>query len=109
LGFCQQQEQEDKSMSEDREAALTALQTLSASIDTLSKIAIRDLLIPATSALYEQSLQAAYDELTTVEEAVDTLGEQLEYHHCRLGGALEELRQLRGQTSPGSDADQTTV
>jgi spore cortex formation protein SpoVR/YcgB (stage V sporulation) len=96
-------------MRDDGEEALTALKSLSANIHTLSKIAIRDLLSPTTYSLYERSLQVAYDALTSVEDALTALGMKLEYHHWRLGGALEELRPLRIHIPSVPDTNQTTV
>ena len=52
------------------------------------------MLEPDKYYLYEDTLQEAYDALTTVEDAVTTLGMKLEYQHWRLGGAVDELRPL---------------
>ena len=53
--------------------------------------------------LYEQTLQEAYDALTTVEDALTSLGMKLEYEHFRLGGALDELKPLLIHTRSPSD------
>jgi hypothetical protein len=84
----------DTPMNEFEEETLTALRNLFDNVNTLRQIAIRDMLIPETYQLYEESLQAAYDALTTVEDALASLGMKLEYEHWRLGGAVEELEPL---------------
>lgn len=76
------------------EETVTALRTLFDKVKTLRQIAIREMLIPETFQLYEENLQAAYDALTTVEDALASLGMKLEYVHWRLGGAVEELTPL---------------
>ena len=43
---------------------------------------------------YEQTLQEAYDALTTVEDALTSIGMKLEYEHFRIGGAVDELKPL---------------
>jgi hypothetical protein len=63
----------------------------------------REMLEPDKYYLYEDTLQEAYDALTTVEDAVTTLGMKLEYQHWRLGGAVDELRPLMIQTRSLSD------
>ena len=52
------------------------------------------MLTPETYQLYEESLQAAYDALTTVEDALASVGMKLGYEHWRLGGAVEALKPL---------------
>lgn len=76
------------------EKTMTSLQNLFATVDTLSQFNIRDILKPDVYAHYEQTLQEAYDALTEVEDALTTLGMKLEYHHFRLGGAIDELKPL---------------
>jgi len=90
-------------MSEFEERTCTALRTLFDQVNTLRQINIRDILTPETYRLYEQSLQQAYDALTTVEDALTSLGMKLEYEHFRLGGAVEEITPLMIQ--PRSSAD----
>jgi hypothetical protein len=59
-----------------------------------TQINIRDILKPEIYQLYEDTLQAAYDAMTTVEDALTALGMKLEYEHFRLGGAADELMPL---------------
>ena len=81
-------------MSTFEEETVTTLHALFAKVATLQQINIRDILIPDTYHLYEQTLQEAYDALTKVEHALTSLGMKLEYQHYRLGGALDELTPL---------------
>ena len=85
------------------EETVSALHSLFARIETLRQISIRDLLEPDVYFLYEQTLQEAYDTLTTVEDALTSLGMKLEYEHFRLGGALDELKPLMIDTRSTSD------
>jgi hypothetical protein len=85
------------------EEAVSALHSLFASVETLRQISIRDLLKPDVDFRYEQNLQEAYDALTTVEDALTSLGMKLEYEHFRLGGALDELKPLMIDTHSTSD------
>src|SRR5216684_528918 len=85
------------------EETITALQSLFAKVDMLNHINIRDLLTPDVYFHYEQTLQEAYDALTTVEDALTSLGMKLEYEHFRLGGALDELKPLLINTRSASD------
>jgi hypothetical protein len=90
-------------MSEFEEQTVNALKILFDKVNMLQQINIRDMLKPETYELYEESIQAAYDALTTVEDALTSLGMKLEYEHFRLGGAVEELRPLMIQTRALSD------
>ena len=90
-------------MKQSEEEIVTALQNLFAKIETLRQINIRDILEPEVYFHYEQTLQEAYDALTTVEDALASLGMKLEYEHFRLGGALDELKPLLIQ--PRSNVD----
>jgi spore cortex formation protein SpoVR/YcgB (stage V sporulation) len=90
-------------MSDFEEQTVIMLRTLFDKVDTLRRINIRDILIPETYRLYEESIQAAYDALTTVEDALTSLGMKLEYEHWRLGGAVEELKPLMIHTRSSSD------
>jgi hypothetical protein len=90
-------------MSTFEEETITSLQSLFAKVDTLRRINIRDLLLPDVYYHYEQTLQEAYDALTTVEDALTTLGMKLEYQHFRLGGAVDELKPLMIQPHSPSD------
>ena len=90
-------------MNDFEEQTFTALKNLFEKVETLRQMDIRDMLEPDRYYLYEDTLQAAYDALTTVEDAVTTLGMKLEYQHFRLGGAVEELKPLMTQTRSPSD------
>ncbi len=81
-------------MSDFEAQTITALRTLFEQVDTLRQINIRDILKPEVYQLYEDTLQAAYDALTTIEDALTSLGMKLEYEHFRLGGAVDELMPL---------------
>jgi hypothetical protein len=61
------------------------------------------MLIPETYHLYDENLQAAYDALTTVEDAQASVGMKLEYEHWRLGGAVVELTPLMLQIPSASE------
>jgi hypothetical protein len=93
----------DKPMSDFEEQTFTALKNLIEKVETLQQMDIREMLEPDKYYLYEDTLQAAYDALTTVEDALTTLGMKLEYQHFRLGGAVDELRPLMIQ--PRSDVE----
>ena len=90
-------------MSDFEEQTVNSLRTLFDKVTTLRQISIRDIMKPDIYSYYEQTLQAAYDALTTVEDALTSLGMKLEYEHFRLGGALDELEPLLIQ--PHSPAD----
>ena len=85
------------------EETVTALHNLFAKVKTLRQISIRDILKPDVYYHYEETLQEAYDALTTVEDALTSLGMKLEYEHFRLGGALDELKPLMIDTRSTSD------
>jgi len=93
----------DKPMSEFEEQTVLALRNLFDKVDTLRQIEIREMLQPDVYYHYEDTLHAAYDVLTTVEDALTSLGMKLEYEHWRLGGAVEELKPLMIQTRSSSD------
>jgi hypothetical protein len=90
-------------MSTFKEETVNSLQSLFTKVDTLARINIRDLLKPDVYYHYEQTLQEAYDALTTVEDALTMLGMKLEYQHFRLGGAVDELKPLMIQPRSPSD------
>ena len=60
-------------MKKSEEETITALQSLFAKVKTLRQINIRDILKPDVYYRYEQTLQEAYDALTTVEDALTSL------------------------------------
>ncbi len=81
-------------MSDFEEQTINAIRTLFAKVHALQHIDIRDILKPDIYRLYENTLQQAYDSMTTVEDALTALGMKLEYQHFRLGGAADELQPL---------------
>ena len=90
-------------MKKSEEETITALKKLFAQVETLHQINIQDILKPDVYFHYEQTLQEAYDALTTVEDALTSIGMKLEYEHFRLGGAVDELKPLL--ILPRSNAD----
>jgi hypothetical protein len=90
-------------MKKSKEETITALKNLFAKVETLRQINIRDILKPDVYFHYEQTLQEAYDALTSVEDSLTAIGMKLEYEHFRLGGAVDELRPL--MILPQSDTD----
>ena len=44
---------------------------------------------PYQQTTFEKNLEEAYAALAKIETELDELGETLEYHHARLGGAFE--------------------
>ena len=90
-------------MKKSEEETITALHNLFAKVEILRQISIRDILKPDVYFRYEQTLQEAYDALTTVEDALTSIGMKLEYEHFRLGGALDELKPLMIQPHSPSD------
>lgn len=90
-------------MNEFEEQTVLALKKLFAKVDTLQRINIRDMLKPDMYYHYEDTLQAAYDALTTVEDALIAIGMKLEYEHWRLGGAVDELTPLLIRTHSNSE------
>lgn len=77
-----------------QEVTIQALQTLYARLDTLRHMKVSDMLSPGQQRRFEQTLEDAYAALAKMETELDELGETLEYHHARLGGAIEELQGL---------------
>ena len=90
-------------MSEFEEQTIHALRNLFEKVNTLRHMNIREILKPESYQLYEDTLQAAYDAMTTVEDALIALGMKLEYEHFRLGGAADELKPLMIQPRSNTD------
>jgi hypothetical protein len=84
----------DKQMGDFEEQSINALRNLFEKVDVLRQINIRDILKPEIYLLFEDTLQQAYDAMTTVEDAMTAIGMKLEYEHFRLGGAADELKPL---------------
>jgi hypothetical protein len=70
---------------------IAGLTTLFEKVNELSALNIRDLLLPDKYKEFGVTLDAAYDALVQVEDALDSLGMKLEYHHWRVSSAFEEL------------------
>ena len=96
-------------MSDFEEITVAALQNLLENVEKLQHIEIRDILIPEVYSLYEKTLQAAYDALKTVEDAVNSLGMKLEQQHFRLATAVEVLEPLLIQTLSSYNISRETV
>ncbi len=90
-------------MSDFEEQTVNSLRTLFQKVTALRQISIQDIMKPDIYSHYEKSIQAAYDALTTVEDALTSVGMKLEYEHWRLGGAVEELKPLMIDTRSPSD------
>lgn len=87
------------------EETIAALSTLFERVAALQEIHIRDLLLPDRYEAYRATLDAAYDALVQVEDALDTIGMKLEYQHWRISSAFEEIQPLLMR--PRSPADTT--
>ena len=72
-----------------QEATIQALQTLYARLDALRHMNVSDILYPGQQTMVEQTIEEAYAALAKIETELEELGETLEYHHARLGGAFE--------------------
>ena len=72
-----------------QEATIQAVQTLYARLDTLRYMKVSDMLSPGQQTTFEQTIEEAYAALAKIETELEELGESLEYHHARLGGAFE--------------------
>ena len=81
-------------MNDFEEQTIIALRNLFEKVHALQEVNIRDILKPDIYQFYEDTLQQAYDSLTTVEDALTAIGMKLEYEHFRLGGAVDELKPL---------------
>ncbi len=73
----------------ERETTIASLQKLCARLETLRHLEIADLQLPDQQKHYEQTLEDAYAALAQVETALDTLGQELEYQHQRLGEVVD--------------------
>ena len=82
----------------ERATTIASLQKLCARLETLGHLEIADLQLPGQQKYYEQTLEDAYAALAQVETALDELGQELEFQHRRLGGAVEHYAQGEGAT-----------
>ncbi len=96
-------------MGDFEELTVAALQNLFEKVETLQHIEIRDILKPDVYSLYEKTLQAAYDALSTVEDAVNALSMKLEQQHFQLGTAIEILEPLLNQTLSSYDISMEAI
>ena len=71
------------------EAAIEALRTLASRLETLRHREPTDHELPEQQKPATTLLEDAYAALTRIETTVDKLGQELEYHHARLGKTLE--------------------
>ena len=81
-------------MNNSEEETVAALRLLFAKIADLSSMDIREMLQPGKYKEYRSALDAAYDALVTVEDALDSLGWKLENEHWRIDSALSELKPM---------------
>src|SRR5260370_30518991 len=81
-------------MNQLEEETVAALRLLFAKVTELSQMNIRDILLSGTYDQCRAALDAAYDSLVTVEDALDSLGMKLEYQHWRISSAFEEIKPL---------------
>ncbi len=71
------------------EATIEALRTLVARLETLRHMETVEQKLPEQQKRYAHLLEDAYAALAQVETRVDELGQELEYHHERLGKPIE--------------------
>ncbi len=71
------------------EAAIEALRTLASRLETLRHMEPTDHELPEQQKQSTTLLEDAYAALTRLETTIDELGQELEYHHARLGKTLE--------------------
>jgi hypothetical protein len=74
----------------DIEATIEALRTLSARLETLHHMEKAELELPDQQQQYATVLEDAYATLARIETSVDEFGQELEYHHARLGKPIEQ-------------------
>src|SRR5947209_7977842 len=67
------------------EATIEALHVLAARLETLRHMENTERELPDQQKQYATLLEDAYTALAQVETTVDELGQELEYHHERLG------------------------
>ncbi|GAC1349218.1 MAG: hypothetical protein NVS4B12_21840 [Ktedonobacteraceae bacterium] len=74
----------------DQTTILRAFDTLSTRLDTLRNINEATILLPGgPQERYHELLEEAYTAFSTIENEVDTLGEELEFQHKRLDDARD--------------------
>ena len=84
-------------MNKFEEETIAALTLLMAKVAALEQMSVREMLTPGRYDQYKATLDEAYDALVTMEDALDSLGMKLEYHHWRISSAFEELKPLSMQ------------
>jgi hypothetical protein len=70
------------------EAALETLRILASRLETLRHMEPTDQELPEQQKPSTTLLEDAYAAFTRIETTVDELGQELEYHHARLGKTL---------------------
>ena len=88
---------EHQRMSTSEEETVAALTLLFAKVAELGQMSVGEMLTPGRYDQYKATLDEAYDALVTIEDALDSLGMKLEYHHWRISSAFEELKPLSMQ------------
>ncbi len=81
-------------MNKFEEETIAALTLLMAKVAELEQMNVREMLTPGRYDQYKATLDEAYDALVTIEDALDSLGMKLEYHHWRISSAFEEIKPL---------------
>ncbi len=81
-------------MNTSEEETVAALRLLFAKLAELGQMDIREMLTPSKYEQFKATLDAAYDSLVNVEDALDSLGLKLENQHWRISSAFEELTPL---------------
>jgi spore cortex formation protein SpoVR/YcgB (stage V sporulation) len=86
--------EEYTTMSNSEEETVAALRLLFEKVAELSAMNIREMLTPGKYDEFKATLDTAYDSLVQIEDALDSLGMKVEYHHWRISSAFEELKPL---------------
>lgn len=82
---------------------IAAFTILFEKVKELQNMHLRELLVPDIYKKYRATLDAAYDALVHVEDALDSLGMKLEQQHYRIESALEEIKPLLIQSRSLAD------
>ena len=77
----------------DQKSTLSALRSFYARLETLRNTEDSDMVFPGKQEDYQKTLEAAYTLFAQVETELDALSQELEYHHHRLGEAVERYKQ----------------
>lgn len=74
----------------DKEATIEALRTLSARLETLRLMEKTERELPAQQQQYANILEDGHATFARIETIVEEFGQELEYHHARLGKTIEQ-------------------